>query len=100
MARHELDALLITSPDFVEFATNHGITVQAWERPFALVLTRAGAAVAVMPEISANKLAAQRERGALWLDPTGHSLEPPVARRAPSHDLPTALAQLLRALGL
>ncbi|MBI3512678.1 MAG: aminopeptidase P family protein [Proteobacteria bacterium] len=100
MARHELDALLLASADFFEFATNHGVTVQAWERPFALVLTRAGAAVAVMPEISANKLAAERQRGALWLDRTVHYVERPLAGRASTEDFPAALADLLRELGL
>ena len=101
MARLELDALLLTSADLVEFATAHGLTVQAWERPFALVLTRAGHAAALMPDIAANKIAAQQARGSIWLDAVTYYAEHPIATNRPLVGAwPAALAELLDALGL
>lgn len=72
-----VDALILSTPDFVEFATNHGVTVQGWERPFAVVLTTGGGSFGVFPDISGNKLLAQQARGELWLDRWTHYAEIP-----------------------
>jgi Xaa-Pro aminopeptidase len=101
MTRLELDALLLTGADTVEFATAHGLTVQAWERPYALALTRAGRAAALMPDIAANKIKAQQARGSIWLDEVVYYAEHPIATDRPLiANWPAALAALLDGLGL
>lgn len=101
MARLELDALLLTSADLFEFATAHGLTVQAWERPYALALTRDGRSAALMPDISANKIKAQQARGAIWLDAVVYYAEHPIATDRPLvRDFSPTLAALLDGLGL
>ena len=78
MDRQRLDAAILTASDFFKFATNHGLAVQGWERPFAVVLTRTGRVVAVLPDIAANKVKAQQARGSVWLDEVVYYAEQPL----------------------
>ena len=77
MDAHGLDALLLSGADWFEFATNHAIAVQGWERPYAMVLTRDGRSAALLHDLSAAKIAIARERGRLWLDATTFYSEVP-----------------------
>jgi len=100
--RLDLDALILSTPDFVEFATQHGVTVQGWERPFAVVLLAGGGSFAIFPDISGNKLLAQQARGDLWLDRWTHYAEIPrlEGRRQLTPHFPDILAGLLVDAGL
>jgi Xaa-Pro aminopeptidase len=102
MARHGLDALILSTPDYVEFATNHGLTVQGWERPFAVVLLAGGAAFGIFPDISGNKLRDQQDRGDLWLESWSQYSEIPrlEGRRRLTPHFPDLLAERLAEAGL
>ncbi|MGH6630385.1 MAG: M24 family metallopeptidase, partial [Burkholderiales bacterium] len=77
MDAHGLDALLLSGADWFEFATNHAIAVQGWERPYAMALTRDGRSAALLHDLSAAKIGIARERGRLWLDETTFYSEVP-----------------------
>ncbi|MBA3507329.1 MAG: hypothetical protein H0T80_16325 [Betaproteobacteria bacterium] len=63
MDLHQVDALLLQSAEWIEFATNHALTVQAWERPFAFVLSRSGKSWAILHDLSSGKAAHTLTRG-------------------------------------
>ena len=102
MDEARVDALALAGMDHVEFATNHGLTVQSWERPFLLVLTRDGRSVLVAPHIASTRLAAQQARGTLWLDRTVHYDEMPRqrSRRPLVYQLPDIIAAVIADLRL
>lgn len=102
MDRQRLDAVILTTSDFFEFTTNHGLAVQGWERPFAVVLARSGRAVAVLPDIAANKVKAQQARGSVWLDDVVYYAEQPLlsGQRPLVSSWPDLLAGILSDLGL
>lgn len=62
------DAFVFTSPDWFEWASNHPVREQSWERPYALVITRDNRSLAFMSEHSRNTVDAERRDGRLWID--------------------------------
>lgn len=68
MRRYNYDALGFTSADFFEFASNHGVSEQAWERPYLLVVPIEGAPFAFMADHGRMHVQAETERGTIWVD--------------------------------
>lgn len=68
MDEQGLDALALSGPDWFEFAANHAIAVQGWERPYAMVLTRDGRSAALLHDLSGAKVEIARANGRLWID--------------------------------
>jgi len=102
MERTRVSALVLTGADFFEFATNHAMTVQAWERPFLVVVPKQGPTVAVMPDISSTRLHAQQGRGTVWLDRAVFYAEQPrqTGRRPLIFQLAELVAGILGDIGL
>ena len=97
-----LDALVFTSPDFFQWATNFHVDVQTWERPIAVVVPLGGEPFALMNELSTNHVRGVRERGVLWVgDVTIYAEHPRIAARVPLRaQWAETLADLLRQHGL
>ncbi len=98
----KLDALLFTSADFFQFATNFHTDVQPWERPIFAVFARNGDPFLVMNELSTNHVRFSIEKSKLWVtDISFYAEHPKVGDRLPLltqvHEL---LAERLRAAGL
>ena len=102
MAREQLDAVILTSSDFFQWATNFQVDVQIWERPILLCVSADGATFAIMNELSTHHLKFARERGSLWLDDiTLYAEHPQSAGRQPMiGQLPEVIAERLKAAGL
>lgn len=97
-----LDALVLSGADWFEFAANHAIAVQGWERPYAMVLARDGRSAALLHDLSAAKIGIARERGRLWLErAVFYSEVPQVAGSRPLLTQWTqTFAEILASLGL
>lgn len=98
----KVDALVFTSADFFQFATNFHTDVQPWERPIFAVFPRSGDPFLVMNELSTNHVRFSIEKSKLWVtDISFYAEHPKVAERLPLitqiHEL---LAERLRAAGL
>ncbi len=102
MDRADVEALVLSGAEWFEFATRMPLAVQAWERPFLLVVGCDGRQAAVLPLIARNRLLAQRARGDLWLDEAVHYAEQPLAagRMPLPHQAGELAADLLSGLGL
>jgi len=102
MDRCRLDALVFTTPDFFQFATNFQLDVWPWERPVFAVVPRDGEPFAVMNELSTNHMRFATERETVWLrDVSYYAEHPRVAQRlALAPQLPELLAARLAARGL
>lgn len=98
----QLDALVFTSGDFFQFATNFHTDVQPWERPIFAVFPRNGEPFLVMNELSTNHVRFSTEQGKLWVsDISFYAEHPQVKNRLPLiGQLPELLAERLRAAGL
>ena len=99
MDRCRLDALVFTTPDFFQFATNFQLDVWPWERPVFAVVPRDGEPFAVMNELSTNHMRFATEQQTVWLrDVTYYAEHPRVSQRlALAPQLPELLASSLRA---
>jgi Xaa-Pro aminopeptidase len=97
-----LGAVVLTSPDYIEFATNFEVDVLGWERPIAVVLPREGEPFGLLHELSGTHIATAQRTGALWLDDiTVYAEHPRVTPRLPLlPQWPQAFADLLRGHGL
>lgn len=98
----QLDALVFTSGDFFQFATNFHTDVQPWERPIFAVFPRNGEPFLVMNELSTNHVRFSIEQGKLWVtDISFYAEHPKVSNRLPLisqiHEL---LAEKIRHAGL
>jgi len=102
MDEQSVDALVLTNPDWFEFAANHAIAVQGWERPYALALARDGRSAALLHDLSSAKVQIAQQLGRLWLDElVFYSEVPQVAGRRPILSAwPETFAELLGSLGL
>jgi Xaa-Pro aminopeptidase len=97
-----VDALIFTSADFFQFATNFHTDVQPWERPIFAVVPRDGAAFLIMNELSTNHVRFSLEKGRLWItDVSFYAEHPKLSNRLPLigqlHEL---VADRLRSAGL
>ena len=63
----QLDALIFTSADFFQFATNFHTDVQPWERPIFAIFPRNGEPQLVMNELSTNHVRFSLEQDKLWV---------------------------------
>ena len=97
-----LDALVFTSADFFQFATNFHTDVLPWERPIYAVVPRDGDGFLVMNELSTNHMRFSREQGKVWItDVSFYAEHPRVVERLPlPSELPELLAQRLARAGL
>jgi Xaa-Pro aminopeptidase len=97
-----VDALVFTTADFFQFATNFHTDVQPWERPIFAVVPRQGDAFLVMNELSTNHMRFSMEADKLWItDVTFYAEHPMVRDRLPLiSQLPEILAERLKRAGL
>ena len=102
MKRDRLDALIFTTADFFQFATNFQVDVQPWERPILACVTLEGEPQAIMNELSTHHMMMAKERGHVWVkDVQFYSEHPKVAERQfLLPQLPEMIAEFLRKLGL
>lgn len=102
MADKGLDALLFTTPDYFQFATNFNLDVQPWERPVAAVVPREAEPFVLLNELSSHHWRMASERRQLWVEDAGfyeEHLSTSNANRRVS-EWPAILADTLRAHGL
>ncbi len=97
-----VDALVFTTADFFQFATNFHTDVQPWERPIFAVVPRNGNPFLVMNELSTNHVRFSIEQGKLWItDISFYAEHPKVKDRLPLiGQLPELVAERLRQAGL
>lgn len=102
MDRLRVDALVLGTPDFFQYATNFQLDVWPWERPVFVVVPRNGDTFAVMNELSTNHMRFATEKGTVWLsDVTYYAEHPRVTNRlALPSQLPEVVAGLLSQKGL
>jgi Xaa-Pro aminopeptidase len=102
MARHDLAAIVISSAEFFQFYANFTISTFYWERPFALVVPRRGAAFAIVNAVAENGVRMQVEKGVSWVgDFSFYSEVPQLRAGAPlTAEFAKALAKALTGRGL
>ena len=102
MDQLDVDALILTSADFFQFATNFHTDVQTWERPVFAVIPRNGSPFLIMNELSENHVRFSIEKGKLWIrDISFYAEHPRVTNRVPLlQQIPDLLLARLQALGL
>ena len=102
MTREHYDAVILTSSDFFQWATNFNVDVQIWERPIMVCIPAGGEPFAVMNELSTHHLRFATERGSLWLnDITLYAEHPQTEGRLPLVvQLPEVIADRLARSGL
>ncbi len=98
----KVDALIFTSGDFFQFATNFHTDVQTWERPIFAVVPRNGTPFLVMNELSTNHVRFSVEKDRLWVtDISFYAEHPKVSNRIPLIcQLPELVAERLQQAGL
>lgn len=85
MEEAELDALAFLTADYFEYATNYGVTLHAYERPFLAVVPREGAPFAIILELARNHMRFLSEKQRLWVDDITFYVEhPKVTGRQPT----------------
>jgi Xaa-Pro aminopeptidase len=67
LAGHELQALIVTTPDNFFMVSGFHLDVAPWERPVAAVIPADGEPFMVMNELSTNHLRFAEERGSLFI---------------------------------
>jgi Xaa-Pro aminopeptidase len=97
-----LDALVFTSADFFQFATNFHTDVQPWERPIFAVFPRNGEAFLIMNELSTNHVRFSIEKEKLWVtDISFYAEHPRLRNRLPLFtQIHEVLADRLQKAGL
>jgi len=97
-----VDAIVFTSADFFQFASNFYTDVQTWERPIFAVVPRNGAPFVVMNELSMHHMQFSLEQERVWINDVSYYAEHPrVVDRLPLvTQLPELLATRLKAAGL
>lgn len=97
-----VDALVFSTADFFQFATNFHTDVQPWERPIFAVMPRQGDGFLVMNELSTNHMRFSVEAEKVWVtDVTFYAEHPMVKGRLPLiSQLPEVLAERLKRAGL
>lgn len=98
------DAIVFTSADFIQYASNFAVDVLPWERPIFAVVTADGQLRLVFNELSTNHTRFSMEKGDLWAGQdqiSFYSEHPRITNRLPLvSELPSLLASVLRGLGL
>src|SRR5262249_43684988 len=80
MAGHGLAAIVISSAEFFQFYANLAISTFYWERPFALVVPRQGAAFAIVNAVAENGVRMQLANGIPWVEDFAFYCEMPQVR--------------------
>ena len=75
-----VDAVIFTSADFFQFATNFHTDVLPWERPIFAIVPRNGTPFLVMNELSTHHMQFSQEQGKVWITDISYYAEHP--RRA------------------
>ncbi|MGO4812018.1 M24 family metallopeptidase [Cupriavidus sp. 2MCAB6] len=96
------DAIIFTSSDFFQFATNFHTDVLPWERPVFAVVPRNGTPFLVMNELSTNHMRFSQEREKVWITDISYYAEHPrLSHRLPLlGQVPELLAERLKGAGL
>jgi Xaa-Pro aminopeptidase len=102
MARHGLDALAFTRPDYCFYASNIRPDVAPWERPFLTVVPAQGQPFMVLNELSVNSFRTAVDGRWAWItDCTFYSEHPRVTNRMwLTPQWPEMVAELLYGHGL
>jgi Xaa-Pro aminopeptidase len=102
MRESDVDALLLSSADFFQWATNFHVDVLTWERPIFVVIPASGEPFAIMNELSTSHMRFAKERDSVWLnDVSFYAEHPKTTQRQPLlAELPEMLAERLRQAGL
>ncbi|MEZ0606580.1 M24 family metallopeptidase [Paraburkholderia sp. IW21] len=102
MKQAQVDALVLTSADFFQWATNFHVDVLTWERPIMMCVPASGEPFAVMNELSTHHMRLSQERGSVWLDDIAFYAEHPktTGRQYLVSQLPELIADRLRQAGL
>lgn len=97
-----VDALVFTTADFFQYATNFHTDVQPWERPIFAVIPRHGDGFLIMNELSTHHMRFSLEAEKVWVtDVTYYAEHPMVQNRLPLiSQLPEVLADCLKLAGL
>lgn len=97
-----LDALVLFTEGYFQYATNFHVDVRIWERPIAVIVQRNGEAFALMHVQSAHHINAAHARGTLWIDDIDLYVETlQVDHRLPMvMQFPEMLIERLRSAGL
>jgi len=98
----QVDALIFTTGDFFQFATNFHTDVLPWERPIFAVVPRNGEPFLVMNELSTNHMRFSQLQGKVWItDVSFYAEHPKVTNRLPLlSQLPELVAERLTRAGL
>lgn len=102
MDAHDLNALVLGGTEWFEFATNQPVSVQAWERPCAVIVLRSGRRVALLHELSSVRADKARRMGRMWVDEIVYYAEVPhlASRRPLLPHWAETMAELLASHGL
>ena len=104
MKTHGADAIVFTTADFVQYASNFAVDVFTWERPIFCIVSADGQMRMVFNELSTNSLQFAVEKGTLWagLDQMKfYSEHPRITNRIPLlAELPALVASVLVDMGL
>jgi Xaa-Pro aminopeptidase len=68
MDEHDLAALILTSAEWFEYATHYSVSVQAWERPYAVIVPREGARAALLHELAMVRTQTALELERMWVN--------------------------------
>ena len=98
----EVDALGFLTPDYFEYATNYGVTLHAFERPFLVIVPRDGQPFGFILELARNHMCFLAEKQRLWLDDITFFVEHPRQRNRQytTHQWGEMVADTLTARGL
>ncbi|MGH8832562.1 MAG: M24 family metallopeptidase [Polaromonas sp.] len=70
-----VDALIFTTGDFFQFASNFHTDVSTWERPIFAVVPRNGDPFLIMNELSTNHMRFSQEQGKVWITDVSYYAE-------------------------
>jgi Xaa-Pro aminopeptidase len=73
----DVDALGFMTADYFEYATNYGVTLHPFERPFLVIVPRDGRPFAFILELARNHMRFLAEKQRLWLDDITFYVEHP-----------------------
>ncbi|BBA43430.1 Xaa-Pro dipeptidase (plasmid) [Burkholderia contaminans] len=102
MKEHQVDALMFSTADFFQWATNFHVDVQTWERPIFVVIPASGEPFAIMNELSTSHMRFATERETVWVNDISYYLEHHCAvdNRPRLPALSEMIAERLRSAGL
>ena len=104
LQQHNADAIVFTSSDFIQYATNFAVDVLPWERPIFAFVTADAKIHLIFNELSTHHVRFSIEKGDLWVSEDHISFyaeHPRISNRLPLVcQLPELIASVIRRLGL